>query len=246
MHEPVTSHPWPACPRSRAVPSSCWARRSCRPRPWREATSVPATRLRLSDGRSALMKTRARTPEDFFSVEAAGLTWLAEAGGVPIPDVLAAADDCLIVAWIEPGRPSADAAERLGRQLSTTQRRRRDLRRGRQRLHRDGAAAQCTVPHLAGLLRTAAGPPLPQARPRPWQHRHQRRRSDRRCGSSRIEEFAGPAEPPARIHGDLWSGNVVWSSDGVAWLVDPAAHGGHRETDLAMLTLVRRTPPRPG
>ena len=53
----------------------------------------------------------------------------------------------------------------------------------------------------------------------------------------RINDFAGPHEPPSRIHGDLWSGNVVWSSDGSGYLVDPAAHGGHRETDLAMLAL---------
>jgi fructosamine-3-kinase len=54
----------------------------------------------------------------------------------------------------------------------------------------------------------------------------------------RVGELAGPAEPPARIHGDLWSGNVVWSADGRGWLVDAAsAHGGHRETDLAMLAL---------
>ena len=52
----------------------------------------------------------------------------------------------------------------------------------------------------------------------------------------RLPELAGPAEPPARLHGDLWSGNVLWSGDG-AWLIDPAAHGGHRETDLAMLAL---------
>lgn len=43
-------------------------------------------------------------------------------------------------------------------------------------------------------------------------------------------------EPPSRIHGDLWSGNVVWTGQG-AHLIDPAAHGGHRETDLAMLAL---------
>jgi fructosamine-3-kinase len=53
----------------------------------------------------------------------------------------------------------------------------------------------------------------------------------------RINELAGPAEPPARLHGDLWSGNVHAGADGRVWLLDPAAHGGHRETDLAMLAL---------
>jgi fructosamine-3-kinase len=53
----------------------------------------------------------------------------------------------------------------------------------------------------------------------------------------KIHDFAGPEEPPARIHGDLWSGNVVWGADGNVWLIDPAAHGGHRETDLAMMSL---------
>ncbi len=42
--------------------------------------------------------------------------------------------------------------------------------------------------------------------------------------------------PPVRLHGDLWSGNVLWTADG-AVLIDPAAHGGHAETDLAMLAL---------
>ena len=52
----------------------------------------------------------------------------------------------------------------------------------------------------------------------------------------RIGDLAGPPEPPARIHGDCWSGNVAWAQ-GKAYLLDPAAHGGHRETDLAMLAL---------
>ncbi len=49
-------------------------------------------------------------------------------------------------------------------------------------------------------------------------------------------DLAGPPEPPARIHGDLWSGNVLWTLHEPV-LIDPAAHGGHRETDLAMLAL---------
>ena len=43
-------------------------------------------------------------------------------------------------------------------------------------------------------------------------------------------------DQPARLHGDLWSGNVMWTPNGVV-LIDPAAHAGHRETDLAMLAL---------
>jgi fructosamine-3-kinase len=58
---------------------------------------------------------------------------------------------------------------------------------------------------------------------------------ERAC--SRIAEVGGPSEPPARLHGDLWSGNVHPGKDGAGWLIDPAAHGGHREMDLAMLRL---------
>src|SRR5260370_440105 len=54
--------------------------------------------------------------------------------------------------------------------------------------------------------------------------------------AARAPDLAGPAEPPSRIHGDCWSGNVLWSG-GRGWLIDPAAQGGHRETDLAMLAL---------
>ena len=54
--------------------------------------------------------------------------------------------------------------------------------------------------------------------------------------AGRAAALAGPAEPPSRIHGDCWSGNLLWSG-GRGWLIDPAAQGGHRETDLAMLAL---------
>ena len=60
----------------------------------------------------------------------------------------------------------------------------------------------------------------------------------------RISELAGPDEPPARVHGDLWSGNVLAAADGRPWLIDPAAHGAHREIDLAMLRLFGSVPAR--
>jgi fructosamine-3-kinase len=52
-----------------------------------------------------------------------------------------------------------------------------------------------------------------------------------------IDELTGEPERPARLHGDLWSGNVLADTDGRPWLIDPSAFGGHREVDLAMLAL---------
>jgi hypothetical protein len=48
----------------------------------------------------------------------------------------------------------------------------------------------------------------------------------------------------ARIHGDLWAGNVMWAitpggRGTTGTLLDPSAHGGHAETDLAELALFR-------
>lgn len=53
----------------------------------------------------------------------------------------------------------------------------------------------------------------------------------------RLPGLCGPPEPPARLHGDLWSGNRLFDRDGQPWLVDPAPYGGHRELDLAMMRL---------
>ena len=196
-----------------------------------------ATRLRLTDGRGAMIKTRPHAPEGFFEREAAGLRWLREAKAVHVPQVLAVADDCLVLDWVEPGKPSTDLAERFGRELAA--------------MHAAGAEAfGADVDGYIGLA------PLPN-RPLPtWPEFFASRRVmpyvraavDRGSLTSdgaatieaamrRIHELAGPAEPPARLHGDLWSGNVVWGSDGDVWLIDPAAHGGHRETDLAMLSM---------
>ncbi len=127
-----------------------------------------ATKLRLSDGTTALMKTLNNAPDGFFAAEADGLRWLASAGegGLNVPEVLAADEGCLILRWVEPGRPSADAATSFGRALATTHRRRRPgVRRRARRLHRPPAPPQQGGAHLGGVLRPAPGAAVPQARP---------------------------------------------------------------------------------
>ena len=198
-----------------------------------------STRLRLSDGRSALIKTRPHPPTGFFPTEARGLRWIGDTPGVDVPEVLAVEEDCLILQWVEPGRPSPEAAEQFGRDLAVT--------------HGTGAPVFGTESGEDGFIGML---PLPNRPADTWPEFFATRRilpylklaRDRSAVSEedvetvesvvrRIADLAGPAEPPARLHGDLWSGNVVWGHDGRAWVVDPAAYGGHRETDLAMLAL---------
>lgn len=196
-----------------------------------------ATKLRLSDGRTALMKTLPQAPPTFFAAEARGLRWLAEAqDGVAVPEVLAVDAECLIVRWVEPGRNSGDAAAALGRALAAT--------------HAAGAPSYGL--DADGFI---ARLPLPN-RPAPtWAEFYAVRRvlpylklaRDRGAVTDReaavVERVVGrltdlvPEEPPARLHGDLWNGNVLWGADGSVSVIDPAAHGGHREVDLAMLAL---------
>ncbi len=55
--------------------------------------------------------------------------------------------------------------------------------------------------------------------------------------TERLDDLAGEPEPPARLHGDLWAGNRLVDTEGRNWLIDPAAFGGHREFDIAMMHL---------
>ncbi|MCB0895628.1 MAG: fructosamine kinase family protein [Nocardioides sp.] len=198
-----------------------------------------ATRLRLSNGTTALMKTLPHAPDGFFAAEATGLRWLAEAtadGGVAVPEVLGADDECVILRWVEPGKSSVDVATALGRELAAT--------------HAAGAPGfGLDSDGFIGRL------PLPNKPAETWAEFYAVRRllpylrlaRDRGAAAPgqaatveavvpRLAELV-PEEPPARLHGDLWNGNVLWGLDGRAWLIDPAAYGGHREVDLAMLAL---------
>ncbi|WP_148615242.1 fructosamine kinase family protein [Nocardioides rubriscoriae] len=198
-----------------------------------------ATKLRLGNGTTALMKTMTRTPPGFFEQEAWGLRWLAEAtadGGVPVPEVLAVEPDCLVLGWVETGRPTGDEAAALGRSLAITHATGAPSYGAR----RDGFIGRLPLPQRPTDTWAEF---LAERRLRPFVRLAHDRGAIEPEDAAAVEAVAArlgelvPEEPPARLHGDLWNGNVLWGADGRAAVIDPAAHGGHREVDLAMLSL---------
>ena len=189
---------------------------------------------RLPDGRRAFVKTRDDAAPGEYAAEAAGLRWLGEAGAL-VPEGLDGADGHLALAWLEPGPLGPEGEEELGRSLAA--------------VHRAGAERFGATPHDGP---TRLGPfALGNEPAGDWPAFYAERRllalvdpagladGGRRAVEavcSRLPSLAGPAEPPARLHGDLWSGNVL-GSGGRPYLIDAAAYGGHREVDLAMLAL---------
>jgi len=194
-----------------------------------------AFRVRLADGRTVFVKSHARAPDGMFAAEAAGLEWL-RAGPLRVPRVLAVGADWLALEWLElAGRPDSAA---LGRGLA--------------QLHRVGAPCFGLDEEYSRLASSPnnflATLPQDNTREPDWPTFYVERRLRPLCTRARLgldreldalranETCFGPAEPPARVHGDLWWGNVA-AAGGEPVLIDPAVYGGHREIDLAMLAL---------
>jgi fructosamine-3-kinase len=204
-----------------------------------------ASRLTLDDGTSIFTKSwpeGSSAPDGFFAAEAAGLDWLRSAEAIGVPEVLVALPSMIAMEWIEPGSASRAAAERLGRELAA--------------LHRSGAPAfGASWPGFIGPLPLDNTPTTGDWGPWFAQRRllpYVKLSADSGALTATdvavlddilktLSEYA-VSEPPSRTHGDLWPGNVLWASDDRPWLVDPAAHGGHRETDLAELALFGGVP----
>jgi len=198
-----------------------------------------AFRVTLLDGRVVFVKTNRHAPASMFRAEAQGLAWLAEAHAVLVPKVLAVSDDpqapCLVLEYLAASRRQQNFDEQLGLGLAA--------------LHRFGAA-RFGLDHdnFIGSL------PQTNGEMEEWPAFYRERRlmpqvaqAAQHLGSgilrrferlfARMAELVGAAEPPARLHGDLWGGNLHAGNDGAPCLIDPAVYGGHREVDLAMMRL---------
>ncbi len=202
-----------------------------------------AWRVSLDDGRVVFAKEHT-AGGPMFEAEAYGLQWLAEANALRTPRVLAASVRALVLEYVESGGRTPAFDEAFGRGLA--------------RLHGHAPAS-------FGLERSGIIASLPQdnASEDEWATFYGQRRLVplvRRCiemarlpadaGAELdallrvLPERVGPPEPPARLHGDLWSGNVMADAHGEPVIFDPAPYGGHREIDLAMMRLFGGFSPR--
>lgn len=205
-------------------------------------------RRRWRDDHEVFVKQRPGATRESYRYEAAGLAWLRQAheedDGCPVPWVRDVGTDRLTLDFVVTTTPSPQAARTFGTQLART--------------HKAGADAfgelppQADQPFIADIPLPAGiwetfGSFYAQARIRPLSQRAQDQSAITRAEYAILERLAdaletensrliGPAEPIARLHGDLWSGNVLWRRRDCV-LIDPSAHGGHREADLAMLAL---------
>jgi fructosamine-3-kinase len=191
----------------------------------------------FADGRELFVKTNRCPPAGMYEAEARGLRWLGSTGALRVPEVIAFDERFLILELVRTGRPARSFDEDLGRGL---------------------AVLHATCPLEFGLDHDNFIGPLAQSN-RPtarWSdfYAHQRLEPQLRRATdsgrtsatiargmrrllARLDGLVGPVEPPARLHGDLWGGNLMCDERGAPCLIDPAVYAGHREVDLAMMRL---------
>jgi fructosamine-3-kinase len=200
-----------------------------------------AQRLTTTSGIGLLLKQNPSAPPDMFEREAEGLRALAVEAGPRVPTPFLAGRDFLLTEYLAPAPPAADYWETFGQRLA--------------RLHHH-TSARFGFPHDNYIGST----PQPNgwlddgfeffaerrllfqgrlARERGWLSPALHQKLER--AAARLREWI-PAQPASLIHGDLWGGNVIVGPEGHACLIDPAAHYGWAEAELAMTALFGRFP----
>jgi fructosamine-3-kinase len=200
--------------------------------------------VELGDGRRVFAKTHPAAPPHFFTTEAAGLRWLRDGldsrDPLAVPEVLAVSDERpnhLALEWIDEARAARASERAFGVGLAHLHAAGAPCF-GREDRRSTGSRGLPNEPTATWSEFYASQRLLPLARLARDAHALPDSAVDGLARvARRLEQFGAADEGPARLHGDLWAGNRLFGADGRHWLVDPAAHGGHREFDLAMMRL---------
>ncbi len=195
-----------------------------------------ACKVELNNGDSVVVKRYAQSAAAILAAEAEGLACLAQSGLVRTPKVFHISAEALVLEFINAAPRSASSDQVLGRQLAA--------------LH------QLEAPAFGFPINTFCGAteqPNP-VRENGFQFYAEARYLylARRCldqgllGRQELKQVEAicnklealiPAQKPALLHGDLWSGNVIDDEHGAPVLLDPAVYWGWPEADLAMTRL---------
>lgn len=196
-----------------------------------------AARIELESGKSVFVKWNASAPDQMFATEAKGLQLLGSTDTeLVIPSVILQSDSFLVLEWVSEDEAKNDTSFEFGRQLARLHRNSSDsfgldhdnfIGRLRQRNNRhsnwpDFFAIERIEPQVKMGIESGK---LTRSVLKNAEHMY------RRLGS------VFPNEQPALLHGDLWSGNYMFTQAGKTSIYDPAVYFGHREMDLAMTRL---------
>ncbi len=192
--------------------------------------------LTTKSGATFFLKTHPGVPQDFFAREAEGLLALQVEGGPVVPKPFLHGKNYILLEDLMPAPHQPDYWRAFGRQLA------------RLHLHNHSRFGFEENNYIGST---------PQ--PNPWMEDGDRFFAEQRLlfqaqlarqrgllareDAQRVERLVArlpeliPPQPASLIHGDLWGGNVISDARGAPAIIDPAAHYGWAEAELAMTTL---------
>jgi fructosamine-3-kinase len=199
--------------------------------------------LRMDSGATFFLKTNPSVPKDVFPTEAEGLEAIAITGCIRTPAVYLVGRDFLLLEDLSPAPRASDYWPALGRGMAC--------------LH--ASTASTFGFHHDNYLGSTPQPNAPSQNGYAFfAEKRLNYQAEMAAGrgllsgaeAGQITRLAGrlpdyiPEQPASLIHGDLWSGNLLTDAAGNPALIDPAAHYGWAEADLAMMVLFGSPPER--
>ncbi|PIE43222.1 MAG: ketosamine-3-kinase [Gammaproteobacteria bacterium] len=195
-----------------------------------------AWQVKTLSGQTYFAKTHDRPPQHFFAREAEGLQALHDSGSIRCPQVCLVTDSVLVLEFIPPEKPKAGSWSELGKQLAHLHNQ-PATQFGFDHDNYCGSTPQINTWNINGHAFFAESRLGYQTRIAYDNKRINRRLRDKIDNlGARLEQLI-PSQPPSLIHGDLWSGNLLFDSRGAPVLIDPACHYGWAEAELAMTSL---------